>query len=51
MVDKLFNMELLNNCKATKLLAAMVKLRPADDAHHMEVQILLAKEEVKIMNF
>jgi hypothetical protein len=59
MVDKLFNMEPLNGCKPTELLATMVKLRSPDHAHlftylclqrlPMEVQILLAKEDVNNM--
>jgi hypothetical protein len=56
MADRLFNMEPLNSRKPTELLAAMNKVRPADDAQLFvylflqrlprEVRILLTKKAI-----
>jgi hypothetical protein len=59
LAEQLFSMELLNGRKPTELLAAMNKLRPADDAHLFaflflqrlprEVRVLLADQDVSNM--
>jgi hypothetical protein len=59
LAEQLFSMEPLNGRKPTELLAAMNKLRPADDAHLFaflflqwlprEVRVLLADQDVSNM--